>query len=312
PADPDSDRRSFGEWLGARPAASAAATAALWDLILRPTCNLPAEECSLSMAAKVFRTGLFETPGGGDIGWSRVPLWELHGSPALAALRRAGATVLTGSTAGQVRAGRGGRLVVHCDGTELDADAVVLAVPHQALRGLLPGGALDVAVEDLGSSPVVNVQVVYDRRVTELPVAAALGSPVQWVFDRTSATGLSEGQCLGVSLSAADEWLGRRPHELVERFTVALCELFPSAMPARVLDAVVTKERWATFAARPGTAALRPGTRTGTPGLFLAGSWTDTGWPATMEGAVRSGVAAARAALVAVDHHRALPEEVPA
>jgi uncharacterized protein with NAD-binding domain and iron-sulfur cluster len=153
------------------------------------------------------------------------------------------------------------------------------------------------------------VQIVYDRPVTALPLAAAIGTPVQFVFDRTEATGLDRGQCLGVSLSAADEDLAVPADALVDRFTAALADLFPAARAATVLDAVVTKERAATFRATPGTARLRPPARTSVPGLALAGAWTDTGWPATMEGAVRSGRAAATVALAAAGHTRSLSKE---
>jgi uncharacterized protein with NAD-binding domain and iron-sulfur cluster len=100
-----------------------------------------------------------------------------------------------------------------------------------------------------------------------------------------------------VSLSAADAYVGRRPADLVATFTAALAELFPAAGRARIEDAVVTREPAATFRCRPGPRALRPGARTGLPGVTLAGAWTATGWPATMEGAVRSGLAAADALL---------------
>jgi uncharacterized protein with NAD-binding domain and iron-sulfur cluster len=104
--------------------------------------------------------------------------------------------------------------------------------------------------------------------------------------------------------------LGERPEVLSDRMVAALADLFPPARTARVVDTLVTRERTATFRARPGTAALRPGPTTETPGLFLAGAWTDTKWPATMEGAVRSGLAAARSALLHAGLTRPLPVEV--
>jgi len=116
-------------------------------------------------------------------------------------------------------------------------------------------------------------------------------------------------------MSAADEHLGARPDDLVELVTRSLAELFPAARQASVVDAVVTRERTATFRGVPGTGALRLGPATGLGNLFLAGAWTDTGWPATMEGAVRSGNAAAALALRAVGHSRRpspRPEEVVA
>jgi uncharacterized protein with NAD-binding domain and iron-sulfur cluster len=145
----------------------------------------------------------------------------------------------------------------------------------------------------------VNVHLVYDRAVMDVPFAAAVGSPVQWVFDRTGPSGLASGQYLAVSLSGAEEFVDRPVEWFRQAFIPALGDLFPKAREARVERFLVTREPAATFRQAPGTAALRPGAATRIPGLFLAGAWTDTGWPATMEGAVRSGLAAAGLALAA-------------
>jgi uncharacterized protein with NAD-binding domain and iron-sulfur cluster len=139
----------------------------------------------------------------------------------------------------------------------------------------------------------VNVHVVYDRRVTDLPFAAAVGSPVQWVFDRTGPSGLRRGQYLAVTVSAADPVLRRRSGELASEFVAELARLLPAAAHAQVRDAFVTREPAATFRQAPGTAALRPGPAGAVDGVALAGAWTATGWPDTMESAVRSGHAAA-------------------
>jgi len=188
---------------------------------------------------------------------------------------------------------------VELDGGHLEADAVVVAVPHDAAAGLLPPGS--VAGQDrlgeLGTSPIVNVHLVYDRAVTELPMAAAVGSDVEFVFDHTAAGGLDDGrQCLTISLSAARRHIGRRSPDLVEHFSAEMARLLPAAAGARVTESMVTRERAATFAGAPGSHALRADGRTALPGVFLAGAWCDTGWPATMEGAVRSGLGAAQLA----------------
>ncbi|TDB79244.1 phytoene dehydrogenase, partial [Actinomadura sp. KC216] len=148
----------------------------------------------------------------------------------------------------------------------------------------------------LGSSPIVNVHVVYDRPVLDEPFVAAIDSPVQWVFDRTAISGVPSGQYLAVSVSAADRWIDTPTAELREVYLAALERLFPAARRARVTDFFVTRERHATFRQGPGSGALRPASATRLPWLFLAGAWTDTGWPDTMEGAVRSGLSAARLA----------------
>ena len=129
------------------------------------------------------------------------------------------------------------------------------------------------------------------------PFVAAVGSPIQWVFDRTVSSGLTRGQYLAVSLSAADAFVDLPVADLRERLLPELATLLPALRTATVVDFFVTREREATFRPEPGSQALRAPTETRAAGLFLAGAWTDTGWPATMEGAVRSGDAAARAVL---------------
>jgi len=195
-----------------------------------------------------------------------------------------------------------GRFVVRLDDGSVEADAVVVAVPHDDAAGLLPPGAIPEPSRllGLGASPIVNVHVVYDRRVMDLPFVAGVRTPVQWVFDRTEQSGLPEGQYLAISLSGAAKEAAERTETLRARFLPALEALFPRAREAVVRSFFVTRELSATFRQAPGTASLRPGATTEVPGLFLAGAWTDTGWPATMEGAVRSGLAAARGALDAV------------
>jgi len=301
--DPALDHRTFGSWLASK-GQSPVAVDHLWNLIARPTLNLPADEAALGAAVKVFRTGLLDTADAADVGWAVVPLVEAHGEPARRALDAAGVDVRLGTTAGRLTAGDG--FVVQAGAEQLTADAVVLALPHHVATQFLPAGALAPGVDPsrLGYSAVVDVQLVLDRRVTDLPVAAAVDSLVQFVFDRTHAAGARRGQVLAVSLSAADALLPLSPGELVEDVRRSLVDLFPATGDAEVLDAVVTKERTATFRAVPGALADRPGPVTRVPGLTLAGAWTATGWPATMEGAVRSGRAAARAVFGSPFPHR--------
>lgn len=306
------DERTFEQWLVER-GQSAAAIEALWNLIALPTLNLPASSASLALAAKVFQTGLLTDRAAADVGYASAPLSRVHGEMAAHSLAHAGAEVRVGEPVLAIEAGEGSFEVVVRD-ERLPADAVVLAVPHDRAASLLPPGALpgQERLVELGSSPIVNVHVVYDRRVTDLPFAAGVGTPVQWVFDRTRPSGLSDGQYLAISISGADRQITERTEDLRRAFLPALASLFPAAGEARVESFFVTREHAATFRQAPGTRALRPGTRTGIPRLYLAGAWTDTGWPATMEGAVRSGIAASREALIAVGRTRRLPEEVAA
>jgi squalene-associated FAD-dependent desaturase len=295
PGDPALDARTFGAWLAGHGQGERAVDV-LWDLITVPTVNLHAREASLALAVKVFRTGLLDRADAGDVGWSTVPLGRLHGEAAATALDRAGVEVWTGARVARVSAAAGGWEVV-ADGRTVAADAVIVATPPEVAAELVPDGVLG-PVAELGASPIVNVHLVFDRRVTDLPMAAAVDSPVQFVFDRSESSGLrGPGQCLAVSLSAADAYLGWGAHALQAYIASALAELFPAAQQAEVVDAAVTREPRATFRGVPGTARLRPPAQTELPGLLLAGAWTATGWPATMEGAVRSGAAAARGAL---------------
>ena len=297
PDDPTLDTITFGAWLAKR-GQHPAAIERLWDLIALPTINVRANEASLALAVKVFRTGLLDTADGGDVGWSSVPLGQLHGAHAQAALDRAGVETLLGARVADLTEGRSARWTVGLPERVLEADAVIVTTPPSVTKALLPDGLLP-DVDALGTSPIVNVHFVLDRRVTDLQFCATVDSPAQFVFDRTDSSGLdpTTGQVLAVSLSGADEYVGRRPEDLIETFFAALGDLFPAARNASLRDAVVTREQAATFRGAPGQAALRPGARTARPGLLLAGSWCDTGWPATMEGAVRSGTTAAAAAL---------------
>lgn len=282
-ADPHLDDQTFGDWL-VRHGQRRSSFQALWDLIALPTLNLDSERASLALAAMVFKVGLLEDAGASDVGYATVPLQRLHGDSAAQALVRAGVDVHVKTRVRSL--------------DELDAKTTVLALPHEEAAELLPDGALPAGVDPraLGVSPIVNLHVVYDRPVMEHAFAAAVESPVQWVFDRTASSGVRDGQYLAVSLSGADGFDERTSDELRDTFLPALADVLPAAARAEILSFFVTREPRATFRGVPGTARHRPGPVTNVPGLFLAGAWTRTGWPATMEGAVRSGHAAAEAA----------------
>jgi squalene-associated FAD-dependent desaturase len=318
----EEERLTFGEWL-ARHGQGPQAVSALWDLIALPTLNLPAAQASLALGAFVFRTGLLSGADAGDIGFHDATLSETIGTPAQPALRHAGVQVRLGwraerlqrTAAGFELLGRGGREASDDDlsgdeqgamaapGADLDglsAEAAILAVPHTRaatlLEPLLPEEAQQVG--RLGSSPIVNLHVLYDRPVCDFPFAAGVGTPVQYIFDRSSAAGAPAGsQYLAVSLSGAAREMRMSVQALREQYLPALRELLPRARQARVELFLATREHAATFRASPGVASLRPPAQTALPGLALAGAWTATGWPATLEGAVLSGHAAAQSAL---------------
>ncbi|MER5913373.1 hydroxysqualene dehydroxylase HpnE [Streptomyces sp. NPDC001982] len=304
-ADPTLDSQDFGSWLAVH-GQSARAVEALWDLVGVATLNAVAGDASLGLAAMVFKTGLLSDPGAADIGWARVPLGELHDRLARKALDSAGVRTEVRTRATSVSMNENGRWSVQVPGETLETDAVVLAVPQRETHDLLPAGALDAPERllEIGTAPILNVHVVYDRQVLTKPFFAALGTPVQWVFDRTDASGLKDGQYLALSQSAAQDDIDAPVAELRERYLPELERLLPASRDAEVRDFFVTRERTATFAPTPGVGRLRPGARTKSPGLYLAGAWTATGWPATMESAVRSGVSAADAALAALGRPR--------
>ncbi|WP_405683022.1 hydroxysqualene dehydroxylase HpnE [Streptomyces sp. NBC_00057] len=312
PDDPALDAIDFGSWL-ARHGQSPRTIEALWDLVGVATLNATAPNSSLALAAKVFKTGLLSEPGAADIGWASVPLGEVHDTLARKALDSAGVRTELRAKVSSITRTEDGCWIVETGSERIEADTVVLAVPQRETHDLLPEGALDEPERllDIGTSPILNVHVVYDRKVLRRPFFAALGSPVQWVFDRTDASGLTgPGQYLAVSQSAADEEIDLPVAELRKRYLPELERLLPAARGAGIRDFFVTRERTATFAPAPGVGRLRPGARTRTPGLSLAGAWTATGWPATMEGAVRSGFSAADAALRTLGrtHERPLQE----
>lgn len=295
-SDPATDTQSFGAWLAAH-GQNARAVEALWELIGVATLNARADDASLAVAATVFQVGLLEQSDAADIGWSLVPLQQLHGDAAARALASAGVAV-------RLRA-RVKALDDRDDGWVIEGerfDDVVLAVPPADAAALLPEGAVDLPAgwaEALGSSPIVNAHVVFDRVVLDEPFVAGVDSPLQWVFDRTvqSRARRDHEQYLAISLSAADGLVDTPVAELRDVLVPALRQLLPAAADARVKEFFVTRERQATFRPAPGSGRFRPGASTARTGLHLAGAWTATGWPATMEGAVRSGEAAAASVL---------------
>ncbi len=302
-ADPRSselERITLGQWL-ARHGQDERSVAALWDLIALPSLNLRAAEASAAMGVFVFRTGLLESASGGDIGFHERPQSEVIDIPARRELRRAGVEVVLGARVGRIaRAADGFELTCEGEREPLRAGSVVVAVPHMRaatlLAELLPATARDLV--QMGTTPIVNVHVVYDRRVCDWSFAGGVDTPVQYLFDRSAVAGVPRGhQYLAVSLSGAEEEMRMSAEQLRDRYLTALCELFPRARGANVERFFATKEHAATFRAVPGIARLRPGARTDVAGLVLAGAWTDTGWPATLEGAVLSGHTAAREVL---------------
>ena len=311
--DPDSqkaDERSFGQFLRDH-GHSPAAVSRLWSVISTATLNIDPDQASLALAAKVFRTGLLEQRDGADLGYAAVPLGRIHDEMARAALAKAGVTVLTGTKALPLADGKSRDkqqvTIVGRDGEArtLTPDAVVLSVPHDVAAQLLPAPH-PTAFAELGHSPIINVHLRYDRKVMDRPFLATVDSPAQWIFDRTESSktaggNSSDGQYLAVTVSAAEEFVDLPTGKLAEIFEAEMKRVLPEARSAEVADFFVTRERHATFRQACGSARLRPGAHTALPAVYLSGAWTATGWPDTMESAVRSGITAAHCVVDAGD-----------
>lgn len=302
PADTALDAQTLGGFLR-RHGQNDATIDALWGIIATATLNIRPDDASLALAAKVFRTGLLDHASASDVGYAAVPLGVLHSEAPLRALAASGVDVLFGHRVEHVGAGGVVRVRSSSGERTWHADAVVLAMPHREAFASAPALADThaAAAAGLDTAPIVNVHVIYDRKITDLPFAAAVDSPVQWFFDRTDTSGvrreLPDAQYLAVTVSAADGVIDEPSRPIRERFVSELARLLPAARDAQVVDAFVTRERRATFRQAAGSAALRPTSDSGLDGIWLAGAWTATGWPDTMEGAVRSGITAAEAVL---------------
>ena len=271
-------RETFGQLLR-RLGETDSSVKGFWDVFIRPALNLRTDEVDAEAGLFTVRTALLGRRGSADLVLPQKPLGGMHGD---AAGRMLGERV---------------RLEERVESLDdLDADAIVVAVPpHESARLL---GEEEPGLED---SPIVSVHLWFDRPLLDRPLAALLGSDAHWVFDRGTLTGNrpERGQYLTVVSSGVPELLEVRGRELVERIAGQLTQRLGEA---ELLWSRISREPYATVALRPGVE--RPGVETSRPNVVRAGAWTDTGWPATMESAVRSGRAAA--ALLAAPRERIL------
>ncbi len=308
--------RSLDDWL-ARHGQDERARRLFWDQLSLSALNVNSESADLAMAASAIRTAVLSRRDSADLGVPSVPLSHLHGNPAAELLRQLRVMVRLGVRVSSLRAGAAGGWDIGLaygehtgtaqgvdirQGTlfengpaRIHAAGVVLAVPAWEAAVLAPDSLAGDAPRwaQLEPSPVMSIHVIYGSRVTRLPFAAAAGSPVHWVMDKTAPSGLHAGQYLAASVRAAGAYLDTPAAQLRAEFLPAMERLFPAAAEASVEDFFVTRERRATIAHVPGSQRLRLA-QAGPAGFAMAGAWTDTGWPDTMEGAVRSGQAAAQ------------------
>ena len=310
-ANPRLQQETFAQWLR-RHRQTQRSIDNFWDLIVKPCANDGVEDVSATMGIMIFQDGILKSPRSSRIGYAREGLSTLMGEAAKAYLESNGATLITGQSATSLQLHEDAQTdespiaaVRLSNGDTLQADAYVSTLPLADLLPLLPSRLADnpffAPLAQLQTAPIVNVYLWYDRPVMEQDFVALVDSPLQWVFNKTAIMGHNggPGQYVTVSLSAAFNYVNQPKQAVQEMCTEAMKEAFPKAKLARVIRSLVVKQERATFRCLPGSHRSRPKPRTPIGNLFLAGDWTDTGWPSTMEGAVRSGVAAAQAVLKA-------------
>ena len=275
----------------------------LWGPVVVSALNEPWQTASFLTAAKVFREGLLGPRGSFEVELPRASLFELYDAGLGRALVERGLKLRRSTRARQVVVEGGKVIGVQTLGGEfLPADWVIMAMPRNQWSQLLPKALLsrhpDLAKgEDLGWAPITGVHLWLDRPITDLPHAALVGGEGHWLFRHRSVPRFvgDRSHYHQVVLSASGPSLEKGSNALLERILLELGQYFPTMRKAALLEAKVVTERRATIRPVVAVDQKRPGPKTTLPGLFLAGDWTATGWPSTMEGAARSGISAARA-----------------
>ena len=275
---PDIDEITFMDWLLSK-GATPRAVARFWRPFIVSALNEEPGLASASPALQVFGEGLLGSRTSYQMGVPSVPLDDLY-SAALAGRLGPRVRVLLRSKVRRIDAGA------------RDADYYVSAVPFDRVQGLVPHLGIGGQIEKFKHSPITGIHLWFDRPITVLEHAMLLDREIQWIFHKGGGHYL-------VVVSASRGLEARSTSEIVRAAVAELREFFAGARRASLTDSRVIREPRATFSVRPGMGTSRPGPRTPYPNVFLAGDWTDSGWPATMEGAVRSGYRAADAVVEA-------------
>ena len=306
--------RTLAEYLGACHQGPVARRL-IWDPLATAVLNETPERADAGLFFDVFRLAFFRSASDSALVFPRAGLGELVERLACyfegrdgRVLRRACAEAIdiedgraTGVTCSRRPTEREAIVAgVPARAERLDADAIVMAVPWTVAVGLLPAnwGSRPPFSElaGLGVSPIVSVDLWLDRVVVDRPMLGLRDEEMEWVFDKGRLHGRDGApQHLSFIVSAARRSAARPNAELVASATGALTRYFAEMKEARVVRSLVLRDPEATFVCSPGSEASRPGPVTPVAGLYLAGDWTKTGLPATIEGAVRSGLAAAEA-----------------
>jgi len=293
---PCDTKESFMQWLKQR-GQTELAIERFWKVVLVSALNEDLERMSVYYAAQVFREAFLKSREGGRMGVPRVPLTELYGAAAEYIRARGGEVRLRASVETFRADAPGVQLCVN--GAEMTCDFAVLAVPFDALGRMLPqgveAGPLAEMIARFETSPITGIHLWLDREITDLDHAVLLDRTIQWMFHKSRLLGRGGPSYVELVVSSSKALVEKPRAEIIEMALGELGEFFPAARDAKLVKATVIKEVHATYSALPGSDAYRPAAATVWPRVFLAGDWTRTGWPATMEGAVRSGYLAAEA-----------------
>ncbi|HEX6495974.1 MAG TPA: hydroxysqualene dehydroxylase HpnE [Acidobacteriaceae bacterium] len=302
---PDDDSRNFADWLRST-GQTKRAVEHFWKPVLFSALNEDPERISLRYAAKVFREAFLFSAEAGRMGVPRVPLSEMYGRVAEAIERVGGKVHLRSTVETLCRDEVAGQWRLRVNDRTEDFDAVVLALSFEGMQKLLPAlpeGAprvrLERLIEGFSHSPLTGIHLWFDREITELEHAVLLDTTMQWLYNTSriqpERQSLREGYLIELVVSASKSLVPMDRQAVIDLALRELALFFPAMNDARLLKAAVVKEVRATYSIVPGLDASRPEAESGWPGLMLAGDWTATGWPSTMEGAARSGYLAAEA-----------------
>jgi len=302
PAVPTDNEESFLTWLR-RHHQTERAIERFWKTILVSALNEDLDRMSVPYAAQVIRESFLKSDAAGRMGVPSVPLTELYSAAGDYIEARGGETRFRSGV--ECFRGDPSEVRLYAAGKETSFDFVVFAVPFDALLRMLPqvteAEALRKNLLRFETSPITGIHLWFDRQITDLDHAVLLDRTIQWMFHKSrllagSATDNEQsGSYVELVVSSSKTLVEKSKSEITESALKELCEFFPGARDAKLLKSTVIKEVNATFSPRPGVDAYRPKSETAWPRVFLAGDWTVTGWPATMEGAVRSGYRAAEA-----------------
>jgi squalene-associated FAD-dependent desaturase len=276
---------------------------AFWYPLSIATLNDEPEVSSAALLAEVLKRAFFSKRSDSAFVYSRVGLSDLYCTGAASLIERSGGVVSTHAPVESIEIENGSAVRVKLrDGTRLGAANIICATPSRQVLRLLPGGLRThpffEPIAELQSSPIICVHAWFDRDVTDSAFVGFIGTTTQWLFNKRrifEMHGERHPGYLSFVISGARKLIDKSNEELLDIVLNDLKAMIPASAEAKLVRALVLKEKHATMAPAPNTFRLRPTTRTPVPNLFLAGDWVQTGLPATIESAVISGRAAASA-----------------